>query len=78
VNGLTIHREGNIMDQTILMIYEQGIRIPNFKSLIFHRLSATEKIVFSVIFAHCIKSPSGKVRRSISDLIIDSNLDITS
>ena len=66
------------MDQTILMIYEQGIRIPNFKSLIFHRLSATEKIVFSVIFAHCIKSPSGKVRRSISDLIIDSNLDITS
>lgn len=66
------------MNRTFLVMYEQGIRIPNFKSLKFHRLSATEKIVFSVIFAHCIKSSSGKVRRSISDLIIDSNLDITS
>lgn len=66
------------MNRTFLVMYEQGIRIPNFKSLKFHRLSATEKIVFSVIFTHCIKSTSGKVRRSISDLIIDSNLDITS
>ena len=78
MNGLTIHRKENIMNRTFLVMYEQGIRIPNFKSLKFHRLSATEKIVFSVIFAHCIKSASGKVRRSISDLIIDSNLDITS
>lgn len=66
------------MNKTILTMYEQGIRIPRFRSLKFHSLSATEKIVFSVIFAHCIKSPSGKVRRTISDLISDSNLDITS
>jgi hypothetical protein len=66
------------MNKTILTMYEQGIRIPCFRSLRFHSLSATEKIVFSVIFTHCIKSPSGKVRRTISDLISDSNLDITS
>ena len=66
------------MNKTILTMYEQGIRIPRFRSLKFHSLSATEKIVFSVIFSHCIKSPSGKVRRTISDLISDSNLDITS
>ena len=57
------------MNQQLVSLYQQGLIIPKFNVLQVCDLSGNEKIVFSVIFLLCLKSPSGKVQCPIPELI---------
>lgn len=57
------------MNQQLVSLYQQGLIIPKFNALQVCDLSGNEKIVFSVIFSLCLKSPSGKVQCPIPALI---------
>lgn len=57
------------MNQQLVSLYQQGLIIPKFNVLKVCDLSGNEKIVFSVIFSLCLKSPSGKVQCPIPELI---------
>lgn len=57
------------MNQQLVSLYQQGLIIPKFNVLQICDLSGNEKIVFSVIFSLCLKSPSGKVQCPIPALI---------